>query len=98
MTGRPSGLPIHELTKKVSTMIEVYSIPQCSQCEMAKKLLGMRDIAYEPKLLDQDYTMESLTEKHEGAAPRTFPQIFIDGVYLGGFQDLKMAIARGEVS
>ncbi len=65
--------------------IEIYSKPRCTFCTRAKQLCELRGLEYDYKLLDADFTMEELLEKVPAA--KTFPQIFIDGESIGGFQE-----------
>ena len=65
--------------------IEIYSKPRCTFCTRAKQLCELRGLEYDYKLLDADFTMEELLEKVQ--AEKTFPQIFIDGESIGGFQE-----------
>ena len=65
--------------------IEIYSKPRCTFCTRAKQLCELRGLQYDYKHLDADFTMEELLEKVPAA--KTFPQIFIDGESIGGFQE-----------
>ena len=65
--------------------IEIYSKPRCTFCTRAKQLCELRGLEYDYKLLDADFTMEELLEKVPAA--KSFPQIFIDGESIGGFQE-----------
>ena len=68
-------------------MITIYGKPRCTFCDSAKRLCEQKGLDYEYKMLDADYTAEELFEKVPNA--RTFPQIFIDGESIGGFQELQ---------
>jgi len=68
-------------------MITIYGKPRCTFCDSAKRLCEQKGLDYEYKMLDADYTAEELFEKVPNA--RTFPQIFVDGESIGGFQELK---------
>lgn len=65
----------------------VYSKDVCPYCVQAKRLLELREIPYEERLLGRDYTKEELLEIAPNA--RTVPQIFIDEKRIGGFTELK---------
>ena len=43
--------------------------------------------AQEKKMLDEDFTFEELLEKSPNA--RTFPQIFVDGELIGGYNEFE---------
>lgn len=68
-------------------MITIYGKPRCTFCDAAKRLCEQKGLDYEYKMLDADFTAEELFEKVPNA--RTFPQIFIDGDSIGGFQELQ---------
>ena len=68
-------------------MITIYGKPRCTYCDAAKRLCEQKGLDFEYKMLDADYTAEELFEKVPNA--RTFPQIFIDGNSIGGFQELQ---------
>ena len=65
-------------------MILIYGKPNCPFCERAKALCEQRNFDYEYKTLDEDYTKEQLLEWFPGA--RTVPQIVVNGVKVGGFE------------
>lgn len=68
---------------------EIYSKPSCPHCVQAKMLLDRNEIPYtEISAVDnRDALIERVTAA-TGSAPRTVPQIFIDGHYIGGHDDL----------
>ena len=68
-------------------MFIIYGKIDCSQCQTAKSLLNMQKMDFEYKVLDVDYKLEDLLELTP-APPRSFPVIFNDDVYIGGFNDL----------
>ena len=67
-------------------MIYIWGKPQCSQCEAAKRLLDSRNIQYEYLQLDVDFTREQILSEFPEA--RTFPQIVINGLKIGGYDKL----------
>lgn len=77
-------------------MVTIYSKENCSFCFMAKKLCESKQIGYEVKMLDIDYTREDLYNLTEGKA-RTFPQIFNDGELIGGFTELQKLVVSGQL-
>jgi len=66
-------------------MIEIYGKTDCSFCTSAKQLCETLKLDYKYYLLDQDYILMQLWEKVKF---KTFPQIFVDGVCIGGFSEL----------
>jgi glutaredoxin len=65
-------------------MILIYGKPQCPFCEKAKALCETRELEYEYRTLDVDYTKEELLETFPGA--RTVPQIVVNGQKVGGYE------------
>lgn len=64
----------------------VWSKPNCPFCDQAKKLLNLKGYTFEEKIVGKDATREELLEAVPTA--RTVPQIFLDGNYIGGFNEL----------
>ena len=68
--------------------VVIWSKYHCPYCDQAKALLGQRDIRFEEKKLGDGYSKEELLEAVPTA--RTLPQIIIDDVAIGGFNELKV--------
>jgi len=67
--------------------VEIYTKIFCGYCASAKRLLGAKEVAFE----EYDITMggPQRAEMIQRANGRTtVPQIFIDGVHVGGCDDL----------
>lgn len=64
----------------------IWSKHNCPYCDQARALLELRAIDYEERKIGDGYTREDLLEAVPNA--RTVPQIFVDGVYVGGFIEL----------
>jgi len=67
-------------------MIYIWGKPQCPFCEKAKALLDSRQISYEYKQLGVDFEREEILAEFPEA--RTFPQIVINGMKIGGYEQL----------
>ena len=65
----------------------IWSTPNCSYCTKAKAALTSHSIDYEERILGIDWTKEQLQEVVPNA--RTVPQIFLDGKYIGGYNELR---------
>ncbi len=65
----------------------VWSKEHCPYCVNAKTLLESKGIEYEERKLGEGWTKEQLLEVVPNATK--VPQIFIDGEYIGGFDQLK---------
>ena len=70
----------------------VWSKDACPFCDQAKALLKYKGIEFEERKVGGDWTKEQLLEAVPTA--RTVPQIFLDGQYIGGFQELKAHLSR----
>ncbi len=67
--------------------VTVYSSPFCPYCFMAKKLLRSKDVPYQE--IDVMMHPKRRKEMIQRANGRTsVPQIFIDDVHVGGYDDL----------
>jgi glutaredoxin 3 len=71
----------------MTAKVEIYTKFACPYCVRAKHLLDRKEVAYD----EHDVTMggarcEEMLERAPGA--RTVPQIFINGVAIGGSDDL----------
>ncbi len=67
-------------------MIKIWSKPNCIFCDKAVNLCKLKNLEYEKLMLNEDYSMEDLLESFPDA--KTFPQITMDGEYIGGFTEL----------
>lgn len=74
-------------------MITIYGKDNCTFCEQAKRLCDMKGLTYEYKKVGVDLTKEQLEEICP-VPVRTVPQIFIDGTYVGGFQEFSKKVMR----
>ena len=68
----------------------VWSKDQCPYCDQAKALLKSRNIEFEERNIQHDWTREQLLEAVPNA--RTVPQIIINGASIGGFTELRKYI------
>jgi glutaredoxin 3 len=67
---------------------QVWSQTNCPACTEAKRLLDQQGIQIEERMLGiNGYTKKDLVELVPHA--RSVPQIFLDGEYVGGLQELK---------
>lgn len=72
----------------------IYGKPNCPQCQMAKSLLDSRGIPYE--YVDITTTGKSAAEITGRTDVRSLPQVYLDGVYIGGFEKLFDALRNTE--
>ncbi len=65
----------------------VWSKYHCPYCDQAKSLLKAKGYQIEERKIGDGWTKEELLEAIPSA--RTVPQIYLDGAYIGGFDELK---------
>ena len=75
--------------------IKVYSTRNCPFCVRAKALLTSKELEYTEIRVDTD--TERLHEMIERSGNRTVPQIFINDVSIGGFDELAQMNADGNL-
>lgn len=90
-------------------MLTIYgydsNIHRCVYCDNAKRLADVKKIPYEfinvmpEKSVFDDKVIGELLQKlgRETQVGLTMPQIFNEAVHVGGFDDLRAAIAKGEI-
>lgn len=66
--------------------IKIYGKDNCEYCDQAKAVCEMVKAPFVYKRLDHDYSSEELI----ALAPKlkTYPAVFIDDDYIGGFTEL----------
>lgn len=73
--------------------IEIFSTPQCSYCDAAKKLLDEKGLAYiNLDLMSDPAILEDF--KHRLPRAKAVPQIFVDGEHIGGYEDLRLRLQQ----
>jgi glutaredoxin 3 len=76
--------------------VEIYSSMFCPYCHRAKRLLSEKGVAF--KEIDVDMDAGLRREMMDRANGRhTVPQIFIDGVHVGGSDDLAALERAGKL-
>ena len=75
--------------------IEMYTTPFCGYCARAKSLLEKKGAAYEEVDVMMDEKKRS--EMRERARRSTVPQIFINGQYIGGSDELAALEQAGKL-
>jgi glutaredoxin 3 len=80
----------------MASKVQIYTTRSCAYCVMAKRLFAQRGITYEELdcSTDQDKRMWLVSQ----TGRRTVPQIFIDDVPIGGFDDLSVLDRSGELA
>jgi len=75
--------------------IVIYTTRICPYCIRAKQLLQRKNAAFEEISVDCDEV--SMQTMMELSGRRTVPQIFIDDLHVGGYEDLAALDACGEL-
>jgi glutaredoxin 3 len=75
--------------------IEMYTTPFCGYCARAKSLLEKKGAAYEE--VDVMMDEKKRAEMRERAKRTTVPQIFINGQYIGGSDELAALEQAGKL-
>ena len=75
--------------------VEIAVLPGCPWCTRAIRILRSLDIAHNVVTCDGDATYNAL---HERSGMTTFPQVFIDGAVIGGYDDLAQLHADGALA
>jgi glutaredoxin 3 len=75
--------------------VTVYTTDHCSRCVSAKTLLARRGIAFEVINLAKD--PDGRAQLQERTGMYTFPQIVIEGVTIGGFDELLASDRAGKL-
>jgi glutaredoxin-like protein len=75
--------------------VTVFTRPGCEYCIRAKGMLHDANIAFEELVLNRDYTDRTLRAV---AAADTVPQVFINGVLIGGSEDLEAFLSKRQAA
>ena len=77
--------------------VEMYSTAICPYCMAAKNLLKQKGMDYTEIRVDTDrQRYEEMLARTGGR--RSVPQIFVNGVFVGGFDDLVAADRSGKLA
>ena len=76
------------------TRLDIAVLPGCPWCDSALRLLQAYNIPHQVITVDNDLTFQQC-QKRSGM--KTFPQIFIDGETIGGFDSLEKLQRSGEL-
>jgi glutaredoxin 3 len=67
--------------------VEIYTSPLCGFCHAAKRLLNQKGVEFsEVDVMADPSRKPEMIQRANGG--RTVPQIFIDGIHVGGCDDL----------
>ena len=72
----------------------IYCSDNCPFCQKAYQLLENKGLAFQKKQVKNQYDLDEVMQK---TGRTTVPQIFINGVHIGGFDDLYAAEQSGKL-
>ena len=76
--------------------VTVYMGPMCAFCDAAKRLLNRNNISYkEINIAIEEGKMNEMLSKSNGK--KTIPQIFIEDLHIGGYNELRALENKGEL-
>lgn len=75
--------------------VVMYTTMICPYCTRAKHLLQRKGVHFDEIRVDFDH--DQMKHMVERSRRHTVPQIFIDELHVGGFDDLARLDARGEL-
>ena len=81
-------------TAAAAPRIEIAVLPGCPWCSRAPRILRTLDLPHTVTTVNDDAAFEAV-QKRSGMT--TFPQVFIDGSVIGGYDDLAAMQAAGEL-
>ncbi len=73
----------------------VYTKDYCAFCRHAKALLSSKGVEFEEINIENDESLQDEVRRKSGRF--TVPQIFVDGLPLGGYQEIQVLDLRGEL-
>ena len=77
-----------------SPQIDIYTDMLCSYCALAKRLLKSKQIDFNEIEVSGDANLRA-EMRSRAIGQRTVPQIFIDDIHIGGYDDLYLLDKKG---
>jgi len=74
--------------------IEIAVLPGCPWCSRALRILRTLDLPHNVTTVNDDAAFQAVQQR---SGMTTFPQVFIDGAVIGGYDDLAAMQAAGEL-
>ena len=81
-------------TTATAPRIEIAVLPGCPWCSRALRLLRTLDLPHTVITVNDDSTFKSVQSR---SGMGTFPQVFVDGTVIGGYDDLTTLHAAGDL-
>ena len=87
------GRPARQ-TSAAAPRIEIAVLPGCPWCSRALRILRTLDLPHNVTTINDDAAFQAVQQR---SGMITFPQVFIDGSVIGGYDDLAAMQAAGEL-
>ena len=87
------GRPARQ-TAVAAPRIEIAVLPGCPWCSRALRILRTLDLPHNVTTVNDDAAFQAVQQR---SGMTTFPQVFIDGSVIGGYDDLAAMQAAGEL-
>ena len=87
------GRPARQ-TAAATPRIEIAVLPGCPWCSRALRILKTLDLPHTVTTINDDAAFQAVQQR---SGMTTFPQVFIDGSVIGGYDDLAAMQAAGEL-
>ncbi len=75
--------------------VDIYILPNCTWSSRAVRMLRTLQISHDIKIIKDDIEFKALNKKTNHT---TFPQIFINGEFIGGYSELAELHSSGKLS
>ena len=82
------------VTTVTAPRLEIAVLPGCPWCSRALRLLRTLDLPHTVTTVNDDTTFKSVQSR---SGMGTFPQVFVDGTVIGGYDDLTTLHAAGDL-
>ncbi|MDB4484697.1 MAG: DUF296 domain-containing protein [Parasynechococcus sp.] len=82
------------VTTATAPRLEIAVLPGCPWCSRALRLLRTLDLPHTVTTVNDDTTFKSVQSR---SGMGTFPQVFVDGTVIGGYDDLTTLHAAGDL-
>ncbi|MBX2880086.1 MAG: hypothetical protein KTR32_09160 [Granulosicoccus sp.] len=76
--------------------IEIFTSRDCHYCKLAKELLKTQSLKFKEVNISDDVESEKMLLNRLPRV-RSLPQLFVDGRHVGGYEDLKLMIEKGDL-
>ena len=75
--------------------IKIYTTENCGYCKKAKTLLNLYNVDYEELVIKNEKERDNMTNLSGGK--RTVPQIFINNLNIGGYNEIHSLHKNGDL-